>query len=350
MPVKSFHLPTPMNPPKISIIVPSYNQGQYLEETLLSIINQVYPNLELIVVDGGSTDNSVDIIKKFRQQITWWVSEKDTGQSDAINKGLKIASGLIISWVNSDDMLTPGTLQKVAEYFLKQPEEVGLIHGGTIMFNNNHQKNEWGYNPASLERNLAGMAFSQPSAFFLKKYLDIIGAQVNDQLHYGMDYDLFSRLACVCRFVPVKDIFSIYRLHDQSKSVTAQDKFIGDWSRVFVNLCKNLGWNDLVEGMKSTEFIEEDVLAYYNSFGFIPKEDILAYANKKRILFFHYCYVLKNLYFSGQREKARRLSKYLRSHYPIMWLKDEKDISPVIAKLMIPDILLDGLKKVKKYL
>lgn len=339
-----------MNLPKISIIVPSYNQGKYLEESLLSIINQEYTNLELIVVDGGSTDNSVDIIKKYKQQINWWISEKDKGQSDAINKGFKIATGQIISWVNSDDMLTPGTLQKVAEYFLKQPEEAGLIHGGTIMFNNKQQKNDWGYSPASLERNLAGMAFSQPSAFFLKKYLDIVGAHVNDQLHYGMDYDLFSRLACVCRFVPVKDIFSKYRLHEQSKSVTAQDKFIGDWTRVFVNLCKNLGWNDITDNLKSGGFIKEDVLDYYSPFDFNPYENIIGKANKNKILFFHYCYVLKNFYYSGQREEARKLLKYLWSRYPAVWLKNEKDIPPVIAKLMIPDIFLDGLKKIKKYL
>lgn len=339
-----------MTSPKISIIVPSYNQGKYLEETLLSIINQKYFNLELFVIDGGSTDNSVDIIKKYSDQINWWVSEKDNGQSHAINKGLQRATGHIITWINSDDMLIPGALQKVVTHFLKQPEDVGLIHGGTIMFNNNKQKNEWGYHPACLERNLAGMAFSQPAAFFLKKYIDIIGSGVNEQLHYGMDYDLFSRLACICRFVPVKDIFSKYRLHDQSKSVTDQDKFIGDWNRVFVNLCKNLGWNDLLDDLRSTGFMDEKILDYFNCFDFIPSKDLFTNVNKEKILFFHYCYVLKNLYFIGQREEARRLLKHLRGHYSAEWLKDEKDISPIIVKLNLPDSVLKVLKRIKKYL
>lgn len=336
--------------PKISIIVPSYNQGRFLEENILSIISQDYPDLELFIIDGGSTDNSVEVIKKYKSQITWWVSEKDKGQSDAINKGFERSTGQIMSWINSDDLLTPGALKRVASYFNELPEDVGLIHGGTIMFNNNKQKKEWGYSPASLERNLAGMAFSQPSAFFLKKYLDIVGARVNEQLHYGMDYDLFSRLACVCRFVPVKDIFSKYRLHEQSKSVTDQDKFIGDWNRVFVNLCKNLKWNDLLDDLRSTGFMDEKVLDYYNCFDFIPDKDIFTNVNKEKILFFHYCYLLKNLYFFGQREEARRLLKHLRGHYSAEWLKDEKDIPPIIAKLSLPDSMLKVLKRIKKYL
>ena len=98
---------------KLSVIVPSYNQGAYLEETLLSVINQNYPNLELIVVDGGSTDNSVDIIRKYEHQITYWVSEKDRGQSHAINKGIQKATGEWISMLNSDDCYMPGALHYI---------------------------------------------------------------------------------------------------------------------------------------------------------------------------------------------------------------------------------------------
>ena len=106
-----------MNFPKISIVIPSYNQGQFLEETILSIINQQYPNLELFVVDGGSNDNSVDIIKKYKSHISWWVSEKDKGQSEAINKGFARASGEIISWLCSDDLLTQDSLKVVSTHF-----------------------------------------------------------------------------------------------------------------------------------------------------------------------------------------------------------------------------------------
>lgn len=337
-----------MNFPKISIIVPSYNQGQYLEATLLSIIDQRYPQLELIVVDGGSKDNSPDIIKKYENHISWWVSEKDSGQSNAINKGFAKATGEIISWLCSDDLYTPGTLQKVAAYFSDQPGDVGLIHGGTTLFRGDKEiVTDWGYKNPSLERNLAGMAFSQPSAFFLKKYLDRIGCSVNENLHYGMDYDLYCRLACVCKFLPVKDIFSRYRLHDSSKSVTAQDSFIGDWNRAFVNLCRQLGWTDVISELRSTNSIDPEIFNYSCEFQFVPEKTIIDPADKKRITFYHLCYTLKALYWSGQRIKAKQLLYYLKEKYPGAWLKEEKDIPPIMQKLSLPEFILKALKKIK---
>lgn len=338
-----------MNYQKISVIVPSFNQGQYLEETLVSIISQQYPNLELFVVDGGSSDNSIEIIKKYEKQINWWVSEKDNGQSEAINKGLQRATGEIITWLCSDDLYTPGTFKKIAEYFSKQPEKVGLIHGGTTLFNASGETGyDWGYKNPSLERSLAGIAFSQPSAFFLKKYIDIIGRYVNESLHYGMDYDLYVRLACVCRFVAVKDIFSAYRLHDNSKSIKEQYKFIDDWSRVFVNLCKNIGWNDLLDDMKASGFFSEGVLDFYSPFSFSPERDFLRKVDKKKILFYHYCYVLKDLYWTGQMDKAGILLKRIKENYPDEWIRDEKEIPVIIKKLALPRFILKTMKRIKR--
>ena len=104
--------------PKISIITPSFNQGKFLEETILSVINQDYPDLEYIIIDGGSSDNSVEIIKKYEKYLTYWISEKDSGQSSAINKGLKKISGELVAWINSDDLYCPNVFSKIAEYFL----------------------------------------------------------------------------------------------------------------------------------------------------------------------------------------------------------------------------------------
>jgi glycosyltransferase involved in cell wall biosynthesis len=334
--------------PKISIIVPSYNQGQYLEKTILSIINQAYPDLELYIVDGGSTDDSIEIIKKYEQQISWWVSEKDEGQSNAINKGFSKISGHIVSWVNSDDLLLKGALHKVAEHFSSLPSDVGLIHGGTTLFDAKKDiKNDWGYVNPSLERNLAGMAFSQPSAFFLKKYLDVVGGKLNEQLHYGMDYDLFCRLACVCRFTPVNDLFSKYRLHDNSKSVKEQHKFINDWNCTFVNFCKNVGWIDTLEEMKNSGFFQSDQLSYYCPFDFSPDMSIIAGADRKQTLFYHFCYLLKAFYWNDERMKAKKILDYLKTNYNIEWIKNEKDVPAIMKKMMLPDFILKGLKKIK---
>lgn len=120
-----------LNLPKISVITPSYNQAEFIERTILSIISQNYPNLEYIICDGGSTDNTIDIIKKYDKQINWWISEKDKGQTDAINKGMKKATGDIVCWINSDDVLLPGALYNVANYFNKHPE-CDFANGYTI--------------------------------------------------------------------------------------------------------------------------------------------------------------------------------------------------------------------------
>jgi len=107
---------------KISIITPSYNQGQFLEETIISVLNQDYPNLEYIIIDGGSTDKSVEIIKKYEKYLTYWVSEKDRGQTHAINKGFIKSSGSILNWLNSDDLLVPGAINSVSKAFSKHSE------------------------------------------------------------------------------------------------------------------------------------------------------------------------------------------------------------------------------------
>jgi len=335
--------------PKISIVTPSFNQGIFLEETLRSVLLQNYPNLELIVIDGGSKDASVEIIKKYEPWISYWVSEKDKGQSDAINKGFKKVNGEIITWLNSDDLFTQGALHQVAEYFLTLPADTGLVHGGTIIFKDEKLiKKDWAYHNPSLERYLAGMAFPQPSSFFLKKYFDKIGGQVNEHLHYGMDYDLFCRLACVCNFVPVKDLFSKYRLHGRSKSVTAQDNFIVDWTRSFINLCKNVEWDDLLKEMELTGLYQKRDLDWFEPFSFTPGQHILVKAQKRKILFYHYTYMFKAFYWSGQMDKAKQLLAILKSDFPAAWLNDEKAYLPMIKKLAMPGFVLRLLKKIKR--
>lgn len=119
--------------PKISIVTPSYNQALYLEETILSVINQHYPNIEFMVIDGGSTDSSIDIIKRYEHHLTYWISEKDEGQADAITKGIKLCTGEIFNWINSDDLLAEKALFSIAETYLKN-QNIKIIAGGCTHF------------------------------------------------------------------------------------------------------------------------------------------------------------------------------------------------------------------------
>ncbi len=125
-----------MKYPKISVVIPSYNQGEYIEQTLHSVIEQNYPDLELIVIDGGSTDNSIDIIKHYAEQIEYWISEPDGGQTPGLIKGFERATGEIQCWLNSDDLHTPHTLHEVAEFFLNNPN-VDAVFGDALWIDEN---------------------------------------------------------------------------------------------------------------------------------------------------------------------------------------------------------------------
>ena len=335
-----------MNFPKISIVIPSYNQGQFLEETILSIINQQYPNLEVFVVDGGSKDNSIDVIKKYEQHLTWWVSEKDKGQSDAINKGFAKATGDIVTWLCSDDLFTEGALKKVAKIFSEFSDDIGLVYGGATLFGENMKSKEtWGYEHAGIERYIAGQAFPQPSSFFKKKYLQEAGTWVREDLHLGMDFDLFARLGCVCKFHSVNEIFSLYRLHDASKTVSQHSRLIEDWTRSFGNLCRNFGWNDIIEKMQTIPQLS-GFLNY--SYPFKANEQIISGADKRLALFYHLCYWVKSCYQYKRRDDARQILAILKKDFPSEWLAREKYIPQIVTRLKLPDSVLEVLISIKK--
>lgn len=186
--------------PKISIITPSYNQGNFIEETICSVIHQGYPNLEYIIIDGGSTDNTVEIIKRYQQWITYWVSEPDNGQTHAINKGLAKATGEIIAYLNSDDYYLPGILFKVAEYFRQYPD-TDLLHGICRYVNEQGEKiAEQLGDIRTLEEilDLWGVwwrkrQFVQPEVFWTRRITEKVGF-FKEELNYVMDYDYWCRI------------------------------------------------------------------------------------------------------------------------------------------------------------
>ncbi len=204
--------------PRISIITPSYNQGQYIEETILSVLGQQYPNLEYIIMDGGSTDNSCDIIRKYEKYLAYWVSEKDGGQSDAINRGFARATGEIVAWLNSDDLYMPGTLSYVASRLtVGRPE---LLFGNSIYFwdgtGNAHGTDVVGKH-RTMDLRLADYII-QPSTFWTREAWQSVGA-LETELVYVFDWDWFIRALDVAVTFKADDrILSLYRFHSAHKT------------------------------------------------------------------------------------------------------------------------------------
>ena len=205
---------------KISVVTPSFNQGAYLEATLRSLLAQNYPDLELIVIDGGSTDQSVEIIRRYAPFLSHWESEKDRGQSHALNKGFAHVHGDIWTWLNSDDLLEPGVLRRVADVFAEDPE-AGVVYGDCVYVGEDGETviEKFPGEPYSRLRHLAHRFIAQPSCFFRTS---MVPPAVREDLHYCMDYDLWLKLAeRGVKFHYVPEVFSRYRLHDESKSVSA---------------------------------------------------------------------------------------------------------------------------------
>ncbi|MBM3703351.1 MAG: glycosyltransferase, partial [Actinobacteria bacterium] len=204
--------------PKISIVTPSFNQGKFLEETILSILNQNYPNLEYIIIDGGSMDNSVEIIKNYADRLSYWVSERDNGQSDAVNKGFRKATGEIIGWLNSDDTYLSGCLQYVVEAFNRNPD-ADAIYGNFVYTNENGKilRKRLVFSKFRYETLLFHDYLGQPAVFFRREVLDKIG-YLDESLKYVMDWDFFLRMNRECEMIHINRFLATYRLHKASKS------------------------------------------------------------------------------------------------------------------------------------
>jgi glycosyltransferase involved in cell wall biosynthesis len=219
-PVLPERMPDGSEWPKISIVTPSFNQGQFIEETIRSVLLQNYPNLEYIIMDGGSTDESVEIIKKYAPWLTYWVSEKDEGQSDAINKGFSMANGDILAWLNSDDFFVEQTFKNVSlNLGLDAPN---WLIGECYFFNADSNRRTLVapaniITPESLLQWYAGNGFSQPSTFWNRMIFEKSGA-LDKSLSYVMDIDLWYRLSKISVPIVINKVLSSYRIHDLAKT------------------------------------------------------------------------------------------------------------------------------------
>ncbi len=249
-----------MKQPLVSIVSPSFNQARYLEAALRSVLRQDYPRLEYIVVDGASTDGSVDIIRKYaeisesdglpsnswKHIVSWWVSEKDSGQAEAINKGMTRAQGDIVAWLNSDDYYLPGAVSAAVRTFEQNPDAV-LVYADMLAVDEGGQTiNQLKYRPLTLEDLLCFQIIGQPAVFMRRAAFEKAGG-LDTSFHFLLDHHLWIRIAAQGRMVHVNQTWAAARYHAEAKNRAKASEFgreafrILDWAKTQPHLVSFIG-------------------------------------------------------------------------------------------------------------
>lgn len=214
--------------PTISIVTPSYNQADFIEATINSVLNQDYPHLEYLVVDGGSTDGTLDILQRYTNHLDW-ISEPDHGQANAINKGFKRATGEIIAWLNSDDIYLPGALQQVGQFF-KQHPTTDVLYGDFWWIDaQGHHLLARREIPFDFNILLYGLNYiGQPTVFFQRRVFEIAG-YLDETLHYGLDWEYWLRIAQRGgQFAHLSQFLAATRLHTEAKTIAAPPQMFAE--------------------------------------------------------------------------------------------------------------------------
>lgn len=266
-----------MRLPKITIITPSYNSVAYIEQTIDSVLSQGYSNLEYIIVDGGSTDGTVNIIKKHEEYLSYWVSEPDKGQSQAINKGLKRSTGDIINWLNSDDYYEPQTLKNVSAAF--EDPQVRAYCGTSRIFDESgtirYSKGSDVYND-NLAKTIGMARIDQPETFFHREAWRKVGL-LNENLHLNMDKEWWIRFLFNFGVDPIKvsqELLVNFRYHEGSKTVSQQDEFFYEGFQLFFQLADDIDCTPfikVVEDVFHVEYNRNYKISYPNANSSISK-------------------------------------------------------------------------------
>ena len=283
------------NKPLVSIITPSYNQGKFLEETIQSVLQQDYPAIEYIIIDGGSTDNSQAIIHSHESEIAWWVSEKDNGQADAINKGLKRARGEVVAWLNSDDVYLAGAIGKAVGALTKNPE-CGMVFSNVLSIDAKTRIiNLMRYGNWKLSDLMEFKIIGQPGVFINRRVLDKTGL-LDETYNFLLDHHLWIRIAMNSQIKYTDDFWAAARYHSEAKNVSQGSGFGNEAFKI-------------VEWMKK----EQGLIVLFNKY-------------QKKIYAGAYNFSARYLLDSGLPKKA--FKEYLKSlsKYPPIALVDYRRI------------------------
>ena len=252
---------------KFSIVIPNFNQGQFIEEAINSVLDQDYKNFELLIFDGGSTDNSIEIIKKYDKYLTYWESGKDKGQSHAINKGIRKCNGDYFNWLNADDYLEKDCLSKVANQ-VSNPNQI--IIGKLKTFGKiKSQIKQTSLFKGNKAKAIGRVLLAQPAMFFPKSILNIQGQTVNETLQYSFDREWWIKMVLENPTFELKEVnftISNFRYHDESKTVNSSYKyFYSDNSLIYAELANVIGQNKLANLLIDSCFIKTKTI-YKSSF------------------------------------------------------------------------------------
>ena len=324
--------------PKISIVTPTLNQDKYIEQTILSVLEQKYPNLEYIIIDGGSTDETIKIIKKYQQHLSYWISETDNGQTDAINKGFAKCTGEIFNWINSDDYYEPGALKKIGELFTNNPLS-NVVCGKEWSFIDGNPTRRTLSQGSLIKGNVFETIqigiIDQPCTFFRRESIAAF-FPLNDSLRYVMDRELWWSFLLKYGqddILVTDDILSNFRVHPQSKSFAEADLFEMEFDRLKLTLFRQLRAPIILENQlpENTKPIPIKWTIDIKPVQHIAAEFATWFAERN--------YVNDNIKKTGQL--MRLVKKWKKVNM------NKKEWKLWVAGTIIPEVVVKALKKIK---